>query len=167
MRGAALALLAALAGCAPAPRATGPESFRDLTAQLASKADFDPARFAGTWHEVARFPGTRGCPGGRLRFDPAGPATLAQTTTCPDGSVEAERLDVAPFGRLTLAGAAGPAPLWVLWTDASYRTAVVVAPDGTGGRILDRAPASAPDRLRAAREVLDFNGFDADRLRTP
>ena len=167
MRGTAFVLLAALCACGPAPRATGPATFRDPTAQLASKADFDAARFAGTWHEVARFPGTRGCPGGRLRLDPAGPAALAQTTTCPDGSVEAARLDVAPFGRLTLVEAAGSAPLWVLWTDASYRTAVVVAPGGTGGRILDRAPASAPDRLRAAREVLDFNGFDADRLQAP
>jgi apolipoprotein D and lipocalin family protein len=48
--------------------------------------------------------------------------------------------------------------------DEGYRTAVVGAPNGKSGWILNRDPQIPVDRLNAAREVLDFNGYDLDRL---
>ena len=56
------------------------------------------------------------------------------------------------------------APLWVLWTDADYRTAVLGQPDGRAGWILNRDPEIPPDRLAAALTVLDFNGYDTGAL---
>jgi apolipoprotein D and lipocalin family protein len=54
--------------------------------------------------------------------------------------------------------------LWILWVDADYRVAAVGTPSGAFGRILSRDPQPRPDLLRAAREVLEFNGYDVSRL---
>lgn len=156
-----LPLLVILAACQPAP--SPPTSYRDPAALIASKADFDAAAMAGEWHEVARFAGTPGCAGARLRFD-ADPGTLRQTARCPDGSTTITDIAVAPLGRLTLTTDGTARPIWVLWVDTGYRTAVLVSPDGTGGQILNRTPGLPVDRLRATLEVLDFNGFDTDAL---
>lgn len=158
-----LPLFLALAGCAPAPTEILRTSHRDPTAIIASKADFDAAAFAGAWHEVARFPETPGCGGAQITFAER-PGGLIRTTRCADGSQQIARLDVAPLGRLTVQTGTVPTPLWVLWTDTGYRTAIVAAPDGTAGQILNRAPGVPVDRLRAALEVLDFNGFRTDEL---
>ena len=58
----------------------------------------------------------------------------------------------------------GASDYWVLWVDEGYRTAVVGAPNGKSGWILNRDPQIPTDRLNAAREILDFNGYDLDRL---
>ena len=67
----------------------------------------------------------------------------------------------------TLARPAGPGRLsvagqddwWILWVDEGYRTLAVGTPSGRFGFVLDRATGAA-DRLQAAREVFDFNGYD-------
>ena len=64
------------------------------------------------------------------------------------------RLDGVPFA----------ADYWVLWVDEGYRTAVVGVPSGRAGWILNRDPEIPPDRLKAARDVLEFNGYDLSRL---
>ncbi|WP_179379178.1 lipocalin family protein [Jannaschia marina] len=155
---AVLPLLVLLTACGTASITTRP-TWRDPRVPIASKADFDARAFAGSWHEVARLPGTPGCAGARLTVAAEGTG-LARRTACPTGAATTDRLDVAPLGRLE-----GPdGPLWVLWTDTGYRTAIVVAPDGTAGQILDRSPMLPADRRRAALEVLDFNGFDTAAL---
>ena len=53
---------------------------------------------------------------------------------------------------------------WVLWVDESYRTAVIGQPGGGAGWILNRDTAIPLDRLRAAREILDWNGYDLEPL---
>lgn len=158
-----IALLLVLAGCQPAVTLTQRPTYRDPTAIIASKADFDAAAFAGDWHEIARFPGTPGCAGARITFTPLF-VGLTRTTRCGDGAPQIARLDVAPLGRLSVAGAASSAPLWVLWADTGYRTAVLVASDGTSGQILNRTSDLPVDRLGAALEVLDFNGFRTEAL---
>jgi apolipoprotein D and lipocalin family protein len=57
------------------------------------------------------------------------------------------------------------APYWVLWVDEGYRTAVVGVPSGRAGWILNRDPQIPADRLEAARQILDFNGYDLTQLR--
>lgn len=146
MRVLILAALLGLASCA-AP------GHRDRAAPIAAIVSFDPARFAGVWHEVAaigRAPGARWQVG-------AEPFTIATTT---DGAGTA-RL-VGP-GRIE--AAAFPAPLWVLWVDAGYRSAVIGSPDGRFAMLLDRAATMPADRLAAAREVLGWNGYDLAGLR--
>jgi apolipoprotein D and lipocalin family protein len=54
---------------------------------------------------------------------------------------------------------------WVLWVDEGFRTAVLGNPDGTFGWIVDRSTRGGADRIRAAREILDFNGYNVSQLR--
>lgn len=69
-------------------------------------------------------------------------------------------------GRYALRDPSGTADrtLWVLWVDDGFRTAAVGTPDGRWGWILDRSTSGGADRIAAAREVLDFNGYDLTHL---
>lgn len=100
------------------------------------------------------------------------PGLLSVVNTCRDGSgAVTERIEgtaeiVGP-GRLEVRfPSVARADYWVLWVDEGYRTAVVGMPSGRAGWILNREPQIPPDRLAAAREVLDFNGYDLSRLVT-
>lgn len=55
-------------------------------------------------------------------------------------------------------------PLWVYWVDAGYRTVAMGDPQGTRVWIMDRRANSSPDRLRAARKILQWYGYDLTRL---
>ncbi len=171
MRALLLALL--LAGCSTAAVAPLLTSYRDPDVLIASKADFDATRYAGRWYEVARFPVPfqAGCAGAIAEYSTPENGTITLRNTCLDPSGDALRsitgsAEVTGPGRLTveLAGVPFTAPYWVLWTDTGYRTAVVGQPDGRAGWILNREPTIPTDRLRAAIEVLDFNGYDTTQL---
>lgn len=168
MRWIALALV--IAACAPLTAIT--TSYRDQSVSIASKALFDPARYAGTWYEIASYPTPfqKGCTRTKARYDLRTDGTLAVTNICQvDGAPKTitgtARL-VGP-GRLEirLKGVPFAASYWVLWTDEDYETAVVGSPGGQGGWILNRRPEMRADRLTAAREILDFNGYDLSKLR--
>lgn len=161
----ALALLALLAACA-APR---PSGYRDTTEPIASAALFEPARFAGQWHVVARFPrpADQPCTGERLDYQPG---MMRWHCLSADGRLLREwdgpaQAQAFP-GRFTtdLGGDFGLRDLWVLWVDFDYRTAVIGTPSGEAGYVLNRGPDIPPDRMSAAREMLDFNGYDVTRL---
>lgn len=69
-------------------------------------------------------------------------------------------------GRFSVTMPSGEArDFWVLWVDEGFRTAVLGNPDGTFGWIVDRSTTGGADRIAAAREILDFNGYDVSRLR--
>lgn len=169
------ALLAAvlLAGCSTAVVAPLLPGYRDTGVPIASKADFDPARYAGRWYEIARFPVPfqSGCAGAIADYGAPQDGILSIRNTCldaggkPSQSITGTARLTGP-GRLevTFSGVPFVAPYWVLWTDQTYRTAVVGQPDGRAGWILNRDPSIPQDRLRAALTVLDFNGYDTDRL---
>lgn len=166
-----LAAGVALAGCG------GPDSgagFRDGRTMIASAALFDPTRFAGDWRVVADFaaPGTAACPVTPEQWALTGPGRFSVSgTACAGG--RGGRFDqgaaVIGPGRIaaTAPGWAGPGtePLWVLWVDAGYRIAAIGTPSGRFGLILSREAPPRPDLLAAAREALDFNGYDLARLR--
>lgn len=156
----ALPLLAILAACtAPASPEAG---FRDAAAIIASKADHDPARLAGRWIEVARFP-DGGCAGGIVEYGGGEDGVLSSRETC-GGSVRLARVEPSGPGRMIVARGDVRVEEWVLWMDADARTLVLARPDGSGGRVLDRQGALPADRRRAVETVLDFNGFDPARL---
>ncbi|RYH01934.1 lipocalin [Salipiger sp. IMCC34102] len=157
-----------LAGCAasdPAPVAEAPtRGFRDASVPVASAALFDPDRFAGDWQVVARYPDADDCAARSVSYARVTPTQLTLREDCADGSQRAGRARHAGPGRLQLSPDLGGGARWVLWVDEGYRTAVLADPQGTGAWILDRGAAIPPDRLAAARIVLDFNGFDLKPL---
>jgi apolipoprotein D and lipocalin family protein len=159
-----LAVLPVLAARAAAPPPAA--AFR-AAVPIYSNATFDPGRLAGDWHQSAAFarPGAATCPAGRVQVG-AGLAMAA--TLCLDGAVIRLRGQVRPSGpgRLRIDGA--PPPLdgewWMLWVDADYRTLAVGTPAGDWGMVLNRGGPVPPDRLAAARELFDFNGYDLSGL---
>lgn len=155
----------ALIGCATLP------SYRDTAVPISSMAVFDPVRYAGEWYEVGRFPVPfqAGCTKTRATYELLGNGTLSVLNTCVKNgqltSIRGIATIVGP-GRLKVRfdGAPVAADYWVLWVDEGYRTAVVGVPSGRGGWILNRDPVIPTDRLRAAREVFEFNGYDLKNL---
>lgn len=164
----AVALLLCLTACgAIAP------SYRDWSVVIASSANFDPSRYLGRWYEVARYanPFQTDCAGAYVDYSAGEDEDILVRNTClnADGAVIADIEGTARVvgpGRLSvrLDGVPVTAPYWVLWVDESYRTAVVGQPDGRAGWVLNREPVIPQDRWIAAREVLDFNGYDLTRL---
>jgi len=159
IRKAVLALALAVAACATEPGTTG---YREAGAQISSAVFWDPARMQGDWVSVAAFAGENWQPGTAVSFDFSG----------PDGRmifVSASGLAMMPVtpagpGRFRRSDGGAAAPFWVLWVDEGYRTAVIGTPNGSFGFILNRDKAIPADRMRAAREVLDFNGYDVAQL---
>ncbi len=149
--------------------------YRDRSVPIASVAAFQPERYTGLWYEIARFPVPfqTGCVGVTARYALRPDGDLSVHNTCRDGAIDGPERDIRGRARLTGPGrlqvsfSGVPfvlAPYWVLWVDEGYRTAVVGVPSGRAGWILNRTPEIPEDRLRAALEVLDFNGYNVDRL---
>lgn len=161
-------LLAALAGCAKpaAPVAV----FRDTTTQIYSNAVLDPARLQGDWRQVGAFAGgAGGCEGGQVSFGaPQNGRMAVSADLCLDGARQRFRGEaaIAVPGRFVLAGAEGALaePWWVLWADHDNRSLVIGTPSGRMGFVLDRGRMPG-DRITAAREILDWNGYALSRLR--
>lgn len=163
----ALALALLLTACGSEPPPNQIRSYRQPGAPIWSIAGFDPARLQGRWVEVASFlPEGRTCrPGGMEVGRGATGGTAARVTLCrAEGAISRSgALQPAGPGRVSLAGEAEP--WWVLWVDADYRTLVIGTPSGRFGHVLNRDGALPADRLKAAREILDWNGYDLSRLR--
>ncbi|WP_341368715.1 lipocalin family protein [Yoonia sp. BS5-3] len=167
MRAVFVALLL-LAGCGTF------EVYRDTETPIASKALFEPERYVGVWYEVARFPVPfeAGCVGVTAEYQLREDGLLSVLNICRDADgAEKSRItgtaEIVGPGRLKVRFASVPfvaADYWVLWTDEDYNTAVVGTPNGRSGWILNRAPTIRRDRLDAARDVLEFNGYDLSRL---
>jgi apolipoprotein D and lipocalin family protein len=160
----ALALVLTLAACAP-ERASAP-GFRDTAVPMFSNAVFDPARLPGQWVQAAAFSDAgAGCTRGGAGIEPGGATTLR---LCLDGRVVAAQGRLVPVGpgRFALQGDAGPLAQtwWVVWVDTDYRTLAIGTPSGDWGFILNRGGPLPDDRLRAAAEIFDFNGYDTARL---
>ncbi|MBM1761929.1 lipocalin [Sulfitobacter geojensis] len=152
---AAFAIAAALAGCAAEPPA--PElviGLRNPTVAFGGTSRFSAERFAGAWETVA-------CLGSCVKSERYVQATegvyLRRT-----GDVETPFLISAP-GVLREMG--GDDRLVVMWVDEGFRTAAIGDADGRWAAILNRNRKPARDRIKAATEILDFNGWDVSKLR--
>lgn len=151
-----LTALLALAACAPA--GTKVAGFRDPATPIWSAAAFAPGQIAGDWRQVAAHaarPG--GCAAGALTITPAAQGIRLDGTLCLNGQAQRIATTARPSGPGRLA-VDGQEEWWILWVDSGYRTLAIGTPSGRFGFVLDRG-APAPDRLTAAREVFDFNGY--------
>lgn len=159
----AFAVVAALAvaACAPKPVATG---FRAAEVPIWSAAAFAPTQAAGSWRQVAVFQGEGAeCRPGGVEITPEAGGLRLKGALCLDGTLRdvSGRATPSGPGRLIVGGE----EWWVLWVDTGYRTMAIGTPSGRFGFILDRG-AIPGDRLNAAREVFDFNGYRTAALAT-
>lgn len=168
MRRLSVALCISVAACAPK---SGLESgnFRTVSAPIYSIAGFDLTRIEGQWDQVAAFagPNTASCSTGEATFSPDDGVMQGSFDLCLSGQPAkgAGAVAVTGPGRFAISGRAGMAQdWWVLWVDEGYRTLAIGTPSGEFGFILNRGKALPSDRNAAAREVLDFNGYDVGRL---
>lgn len=162
----AWSLLILLGACAQAPE---PLSYRDSTVPLSVTTRGALADLSGEWVVRGTFPQTASLD--RVGFAPRGDGRISVSITqsgCVQdchilsGTWPAERIAQNRLRLLT--DSARDAELWVIWMDEGVRTAIIVTPDGRAAFILDRAAQGGADRMQAAREILDFNGYDISAL---
>ncbi|MGR3633488.1 MAG: lipocalin family protein [Limimaricola soesokkakensis] len=157
----ALAALLLLSACGAAEPPVPTPVFRTVGTPIASSLRGSASDLNGDWIVAAAYPGGPVAPGDRvtLRLDASG-GGVARIA----GAGEARLVPVTAEGRGRFD--IGGEPWWLLWTDDDFRTAVIGAPGGEYGWIMDRPGQAGADRARAAREMLDFNGYDTDALKT-
>ncbi|MGO4907702.1 lipocalin family protein [Pseudorhodobacter sp. W20_MBD10_FR17] len=158
----ALFFLAACVAKTPAT-VTG---YRKPDTQIYSNAVLENDRLVGQWVQVAEFAphDAPACSkgGADISRSAAGLAIVARLCLGGVSTAFSGPLAVAGPGRFT--PPVGEA-WWVVWADVGYRTLVIGTPSGRFGFILNRGGDLPGDRMHAAREVLDWNGYDLARLR--
>ena len=138
---------------------------------MTSMAAFEPEKYAGLWYEIASYPTffQAGCSHTTAEYGMGEAGALTVRNSCRKGEVTEViegSASISGPGRLSvrLEGVPVAAAYWVLWVDEGYRTAVVGVPSGRAGWILNRTPDIPPDRLAAARRILEFNGYNLSAL---
>ena len=173
-------LLAAtfLAGCEGARAPDDALSFRDTAAPIASQVDVGAQDLEGRWFLRQHISGAwpRGDRTVQISADGTGLVLREVVLQC-NGAIQCEtgavetRYAPSREGRFvrvdqgdTHAAYSGPAALWVLWMDYDRRTFVVGDPGGTFAAIFDHRAQGGTDRIIAARDILDWFGYDLARV---
>ena len=176
MRRVLLALTSALlVACTHEPSAPSEpaEVFRDTAAQIASQTDVTGERMAGDWFIRQRFAAPRtplsGMSLGVLPNEALQMSILGRECI-DDVCFEDETLillDKTGPGRWTARGPQTGLPdgeLWVMWMEFDSRTVAIGTPSGAFGWIMDKNPTGGGDRITAARDIMDWFGYNVSRL---
>lgn len=168
----AIAILA-LAGCAARVEAPAP---------LATVPSVDFARYAGTWHEIARYPNgfQQDCASDTTAtYSPIDTRRIAVLNRCrrADGSEMtasgvAEVVDAASNARLKVSflpgwlrwTGIGRGDYWIIHLAPDYSVALIGEPSRTYLWLLARAPALGDEVLRSMLPRMRAAGYDPDRL---
>ncbi len=152
----------ALAACAATPQVAG---YRDPAKPIYSNAVLQLSDYAGEWVQVADFAATA-CPPGRIAMTPSATGMQVTGQLCLGGVLTDASGTYAATGPGRLQRG-DDAPWWIIWADTNLRTLAIGTPDGRFGFILNKGADLPADRLNAAREIFDFNGYNLSRLQTP
>ncbi len=155
LRGAvAFCLAFGLLACTQTPVPNVQIGLRNPTVPLGGTSRFDRNRFAGDWQTVA-------CLGSC--------ENVVRYVVATDGVFLRETADKSTPYLISAPGVLRPMgggeTLVVMWVDEGFRTAAVGDADGRWAAILNRSRKPAADRIQAATEILDFNGWDVSQLR--
>ena len=165
------ATLGACAPGTPGPVLDPGPSLRNQATLIGVTSRFDEDKFQGLWHLRGYLPATEEFDQLGFRLAAQGPEFRLGANVCDGAGIcgtFAETLETKRQGkgRYSVKMIDGRArTLWVLWVDEGFRTAVIGNPAGTFAWIIDRAPKGGTDRIKAAREILDFNGYDLSQLK--
>ncbi|OCX64695.1 hypothetical protein BFP70_11040 [Thioclava sp. SK-1] len=123
---------------------------------------FSPERFSGDWQVLES--ATQGCHGApqHWRWDGTSRFTLSgvDCTGIKPTHLGGVAALTGPGARMMPDTGFGREPIWVLWVDQDYRIAVLGTPSGQFGQIIGRKGIEdRPDLRKAAREILEFNGY--------
>lgn len=147
-----------LAACAPVIEPPTLQSFRDPSVNIGATTRFEPKRFAGDWHVVARFVETGETP---ARDVVAVSYDQAKRQVAIVGAQDAQAYSYKDTA--VLRPKTGE-PLVVMWVDDGFRTAALGTPSGAIGYVLDRNRRPSADRFKAAIQIFKFYGWDVSRL---
>ncbi|MBY5932019.1 hypothetical protein KUV51_03320 [Tateyamaria omphalii] len=129
---------------------------RNPTVPIGAITRFEFPRFDGRWQVVRSGAGDWPLVG----FEVAGDAWRERSA-----SGEGRAAVVTPVGtgilRLTYEDG-DSRDLWVLWIDPDHNTAALGDPEGRFGFVATRDGTARADQIRAAEQVLDFNGYRTD-----
>ena len=173
IRGFIISALVALGGCTaelPAPVPIGPV-YRDQSALIGVTSRFDAQKFAGVWYIRAGFDPDIGRMAFRIIDGPKGTVMRLGVFVCDPAGVCGDFSEDLPLTRQGKGQFRVKMPngqnrdFWVLWVDEGFRTAVLGNKSGDFGWIVDRSTTGGVDRIKAAREILDFNGYDVRQLK--
>ena len=167
-------ILVIVAGCTQEPVVVVPAAvYRDQSAQIASQTNVSADRMVGEWAIRQRFAVSR-TPTGAMSLAalPNGGLQLSiLNENCRDDVCADEEvlilLDQTGPGRWTPRGPQSALPaeeLWVMWMDFDTRTAAIGTPSGEFGWIMDKNPTGGRDRITAARDIMDWFGYNMQRL---
>jgi|SRR5689334_10852893 apolipoprotein D and lipocalin family protein len=164
------ALLAAAAGCAT------DTTDRLFLPPLRTVQHVDPARYAGTWYEIASFPQRfqRGCTATTATYTLRPDGDLDVLNRCNKGSLDGE--EKSARGRARVVDRATNAKLevsffrpfwgdyWIVDLAEDYSYAVVGHPGRDYLWILGRAPQMSGETYGAIVERLRAQGYETSRL---
>ncbi len=143
----------------------------------------DLARYAGTWHEIARLPNLfqRSCACAQARYEPLPDGSLSVVNSCVTGRGRCRevvgRAEPVPCSgnarlRVRFGGLAAVVPVpregnyWIIALDDDYQWAMVGTPDRRFLWVLARDTCLPPDVYASLVEQARCLGFDVTRLVT-
>ncbi len=150
----ASALIVMLSACVARTPAAPEGNFRPAAGEIYSSAVLDSSKLPGRWQQVASF-GAEGCRAGGVDIKPDGRTAFRLCLNGRDVKGSGRLVPTGP-GRFAIAGQ----DWWVLWADGDYRTLVLGTPSGGFGFVLNRGGTISADRMIAAREILEWNGYN-------
>ena len=153
--GVTVTALVLLAACGPAA-IDDARLLRKPTVPIGAISRFQVGLFDGVWSVVR----TAGGDWRVTKFRVAGPIWEERGT---DVVPRTSRIAALGTGILRLDyGDGTQRDIWVLWTDPDHQTVAVGDPEGRFGFVAVRQGKRRADQIRAAEQVMDFNGYRTD-----